>query len=144
MSAAGSAQPTIQNMERRNTVTTTTTCRFCGEEVVGGGSAHWACGGVLPDSERECPIAIADHVVRLLERKTRQGKQMKRRPWTRQELWGHVRPELAPYFKDGLNLAVEAGKIRRDGSKFTLTPTRVPQRPERDDGSAIGLFDLPA
>lgn len=116
-------------------------CPFCGEPVLGGGSVHWVCGGYLPADRHERPIAAADHIVRLLERRTRQGKQLKRRPWTRDQLWYHMRPELVEHFEDGLALALDAGKVRWLKGELTLAPVRT-TRP-RCEPTTEGLFEIP-
>jgi hypothetical protein len=117
------------------------TCSFCGEPVLGDGSAHWMCGGYLPVDRHERPIAAADHIVRLLERKTQQGKQLKRRPWTRDQLWYHMRPELTPHFESGLALALDAGRVRWQNGALTLAPVRTARR--RTCEPTEGLFEIP-
>jgi hypothetical protein len=120
-----------------------TACRFCAEPVVGGGAAHWICGGVLPDNPRERPIAVADHIARLLQRRNRQGAVLKRRPWTRDQLLAHTRPELREHFDAGLALALDASKVRWTKDGLTLAPARTATDRRRDCAPTAALFDIP-
>jgi hypothetical protein len=118
----------------------TAACRFCAEPVIGSATTHWMCGGVLPDNPRERPIATADHVVRLLNRRTPQGAQLRRRPWTRDQLLAHTRDELLPHFEAGIALALDAGRVRWTKDGLTLAPVRTaaPRCAPTD-----ALFDIP-
>jgi hypothetical protein len=120
-----------------------TSCQFCAEPVIGGATAHWMCGGILPDDLRERPIAVADHIVRMLEHRNRQGGQMKRRPWTRDQLLARTRDELTDYFDRGLALALGVGKVRWTKDGLTLAPARAAAHRRRECAPTEALFEIP-
>lgn len=123
-------------------------CIFCGKPTTDG-TAHWACGGILPGDPRHAAISAADHVVRLLTPKRTQDASAgtKRAPapaMTTAELRAKLRPVLAEHLDDGLALAVEVGAVRATTSgRYELAPQNRSPRPARDDGTEPGLFELP-
>jgi hypothetical protein len=118
--------------ERRKSMTD---CRICGHPTTSGQSTHYVCGGIEPDDPRFAAAFAADHIVRLLKRKQSQRAD---------ELWVHLRPELADHFDAAIDLLIEAGSIRRVSGKFSLVPERQVREPTTaDDGTAAGLFELP-
>ena len=127
-----------------------TTCTFCGGATTHDGTAHWACGGVLPDDPRHAAVSVADHLVRVLTPKRvsrpdgRAG--VVRKPaevMSPAQLRACLRPELYEHFDAGLALALAAGAVRQEsGGSYRLTPARRRSAKPKDDGSAPGLFGL--
>jgi hypothetical protein len=124
-----------------------TDCTFCGQAVTTGATAHWRCGGILPDDPRHAAVSVADHIVRLLTpRREFMGtgyRTVRPAPLTRDSLRARLRPELLEYADDGIDLALAARRIdvAPEGA-ITLAAAPLRKR-EHDDGSAEGLFELP-
>lgn len=120
-------------------------CIFCHGPVTGG-TAHWRCGGILPDNPRHAAISVAEHTVRLLTPKrvhNGAGKVVRGAAvvLSADELRDRLRPELLDAFQDGLDLALQAGAISPTAGGFKLA-VKSKTRPVRDDGSDDGLFEL--
>jgi hypothetical protein len=122
-------------------------CMFCHEATADNTTAHWKCGGILPDDPRHAGVSVADHIVRLLTpHRVPVGSGAYRKlpapTLSLDELRARMRPELVEHFGDGLALAREAGAVCQSGDKVRLARTeRKPSTP-RDDGTEPGLFDL--
>ncbi len=128
---------------------TSTGCRFCGHPTTSGAEAHWNCGGILPERPHDAAVSVADHIVRMLRpRQTLRadGTYRKNAPpvLSEAQLRGQMRPELLDAFDEGLGLALAAKSVRRDGKGLRLgtNPRRRQARPQRDNGTEPGLFDL--
>ena len=83
-----------------------TSCTFCGADTTTGSTAHWRCGGILPDDPRQAAVSAADHIVRLLTPKRVQredGRTFRKPPeaLSPAQLRAKLRPELYEHFDDG-------------------------------------------
>lgn len=113
-----------------------TLCAICKTTVVGS-TTHSSCGGFLPDDPREWALWASHHIEKLLQR-----------PRTVDQLRARLRPEYRGHvFTTAMELLDAAGKLMpagRGGTQLKIRPgQRISHKPSVDDGSAIGLFELP-